>query len=217
MVSGFTLGGDSMDATIMFADIRSFTTFTEQHPPTEVVELLNDYFAAMFDPISRHGGIVNQIIGDGLMALFGTLKRNGDHRTQAVLAALEMLAVLQQFNQKRAVENKQPIKIGIGIASGTVIAGYAGTQHRATYTCVGDTVNRAARIEDYTKEVGEPILIDAETRSSLPDSMTIDSLGEIVFKGKVNPVGVYSVRTGAYPGTDRYQREIIYGLDRKPS
>lgn len=217
LTSGFALGGKSMDATIMFADIRSFTTYTEQHHPAEVVELLNDFFAAMFDPISHHGGIVNQIIGDGLMALFGTLKRNGDHRTQAVLAALEMLAVLQEFNQKRTVENKQPIKIGIGIASGTVIAGYAGTQHRATYTCVGDTVNRAARIETYTKEVGEPILIDAETRSSLPDSMMVDSLGEVIFKGKVNPVEIYSVRTGEYISMDDAQREIINGIDCKPS
>lgn len=202
LTSGFALGGKSMDATIMFADIRSFTTYVEQNDAGEILETLNEYFDAMFEPISRRGGIVNQIIGDGLMALFGTLKRNGNHRTQAVLAALEMLAVLQEFNQKRAVENKQPIKIGIGIASGMVIAGYAGTQHRATYTCVGDTVNRAARIEAYTKKVREPILIDAETRSSLPDSMTVDSLGEVIFKGKVNPVEIYSVRTDEYISMD---------------
>lgn len=217
LTSGFALGGKSLDATIMFADIRSFTTYTEQHHPAEVVELLNNYFAAMFEPISRHGGIVNQIIGDGLMALFGTLKRNGNHRMQAVVAALEMLAVLQEFNQKRAVENREPIKIGIGIASGMVIAGYAGTQHRATYTCVGDTVNRAARIETYTKEVDRSILIDAETRSSLPDSITVDSLGEVLFKGKTIPVEVYSVRTGECIGMDTSQREIISGIDCKPS
>lgn len=195
MKNGFTLGGRSMDVTVMFADIRSFTTFAEQHEAAAVVELLNEYFAAMFEPISRHGGIVNQIIGDGLMALFGTLGAKGDHRRQAVLTAIEMMAVLREFNQKRATENKPQIKIGIGIASGPVMAGYAGTQHRATYTCVGDVVNLASRIEDHTKAAGKSILIDAETRAALPDSIQAEELGEVIFKGKTVPVQVYSVKS----------------------
>jgi len=195
MKSGFTLGGRNMDATIMFADIRSFTTYTEQHEAVDVVELLNSYFATMFRPISSHGGIVNQIVGDGLMALFGTLQKQEDHRVQAVLTAMEMVSVLKDFNQKRAAENKATIKIGIGIASGVVMAGYAGTQHRATYTCVGNTVNLAARIESHTKVVGLPILIDAETRAHLPASIPLDSLGEVLFRGKTIAVQVYSVRT----------------------
>jgi adenylate cyclase len=196
MKSGFTLGGRNMDATIMFADIRSFTTYTEQHEAADVVDLLNSYFATMFVPISSHGGIVNQIIGDGLMALFGTLGKAGDHRRQAVFTAIEMINVLEEFNHKRLLENKVPITIGIGIASGPVMAGYAGTQHRATYTCVGDTVNLAARIESHTKVVGCRILIDAETRASLPDSVPVEPLGEVTFKGKSIPVQVYSVGTG---------------------
>jgi adenylate cyclase len=196
MKNGFSLGGRNLDATIMFADIRSFTTYTEKHEAADVVELLNSYFATMFKPISTHGGIVNQIIGDGLMALFGTLGQKSDYRTQAVLSAIEMVNMLNGFNQERAAENKTPINIGIGIASGTVMAGYAGTQHRATYTCVGDTVNLAARIESHTKVAGCPILIDAETRLSLPASLSVDSLGEVVFKGKSIPIQIYSVRTG---------------------
>jgi class 3 adenylate cyclase len=164
-----------MDATIMFTDIRSFTTYAEQHEAGDVVELLNSYFATMFMPISSHGGIVNQIIGDGLMALFGTLGKAGDHCIQVVLTAIEMIRVLEEFNQKRAIENQAPSNIGIGIASDTVVAGYAGTQHRATYTCIGDTVNLAARIESDTKIAGCPILIDAETRANLPESICIDS------------------------------------------
>jgi adenylate cyclase len=195
MRSGFSLGGRNMEATIMFADIRSFTTYTEQHDAADVVELLNSYFDCMFKPISRHGGVVNQIIGDGLMALFGTLQRNSDHRVQAVKTALEMINVLKDFNESRAAEGKASINIGIGIASGTVMAGYAGTQHRATYTCVGDTVNLASRIQNHTKIVGCPILIDAETRASLPNSLQVDPLGEIIFKGKAIPVQVYSVKT----------------------
>jgi class 3 adenylate cyclase len=193
MKSGFSLGGRNMDATIMFADIRSFTTYTEQHEAADVVDLLNSYFAAMFVPISSHGGIVNQIIGDGLMALFGTLGRSGDHRIQAVLAALGMVSVLKDFNQKRAAENKAQINIGIGIASGTVMAGYTGTKHRATYTCVGDTVNLAARIEAYTKVLDKPILIEGVTRSALGDEFQVESHGLIQFKGKTVGVEVFSI------------------------
>ena len=129
------------------------------------------------------------------MALFGTLQKRDDHRSEAVLAALDMVSVLKEFNQSRAAENKAQINIGIGIASGTVMAGYTGTKHRATYTCVGDTVNLAARIESHTKVAGCPILIDADTRASLPESVAVEALGEVVFKGKTVPIQVYSVRT----------------------
>jgi class 3 adenylate cyclase len=193
MANGFTLGGRRMDATVLFADICSFTTYAEQHDATEVLDFLNEYFAAMFDPIYRHGGIVNQIIGDGLMALFGTISRKGNPQEQAVLTAIEMMAVLEKLNQKRAVEAKSQIKIGVGIASGKVVGGYAGTQQRATYTCVGDTVNRAARIESYSREAKRPILIDSDTCACLPDSIPVNSLGKITLKGKTLPVQIYSV------------------------
>ncbi len=102
-----------------------------------------------------------------------------------------MVYALNAFNQSRAAEQKAPINIGIGIASGVVMAGYAGTQHRATYTCVGDTVNLAARIESHTKVVGCPILIDEETCVSLPESIPVNPLGEILFKGKTIPIKIY--------------------------
>jgi class 3 adenylate cyclase len=197
MANGFSLGGKRMDATVLFADICGFTAYAEQHDATEVMESLNEYFAAMFDPISLHGGIVNQILGDGLMALFGTIHKKGNPRVQAVLSAIEMMAVLKRLNRKRTAEARPEINIGIGIASGMVMAGYAGTQHRATYTCVGDVVNLAARIESYTREVNRPILIDSSTRASLSDSIPVDSLGKIALKGKAIPVQIYSVETGA--------------------
>ena len=197
MANGFSLGGKKIRASIMFTDIRSFTTLSEKSDAADIIELLNDYYAAIFEPISRHGGIVNQIIGDGLMALFGATIQNNGHQQDAVLAAMDMMDTLRVFNEKQAESGKIQIKIGIGIASGTVIAGYAGTHHRATYTCVGDTVNLAARMEAHTKEVGKPILFDAETRASLPESMQIDSLGEVIFRGKTIPVQIYSIGTGA--------------------
>jgi class 3 adenylate cyclase len=193
MTNGFSLGGKKIKASIMFADIRSWTTLSEQNDATDTIEMLNSYFAAIFEPIARHGGIVNQIIGDGLMALFGITSKNNAHQQEAVLAALEMMDILKTFNEKQAATGKMQIKIGIGIATGTVIAGYAGTQHRATYTCIGDTVNVASRIQNYTKEAGKPILFDAETRAGLWDSMHVDALGEVMFKGKTVPVQVYSV------------------------
>jgi len=196
MSNGFNLGGKRIDATILFADIRSFTTYAEQNDAEEVLETLNEYFAAMFEPIVNHDGIVNQILGDGLMALFGTIKRNGNHHEQAVLTAVDMMKVLKGLNHKRVAQNKVEINIGIGIASGKVMAGYAGTLHRATYTCVGDAVNLAARIESYTREVNHLILIDSYTRERLSPSIQVNSLGRIIPKGKTLPVEIYSVVVG---------------------
>jgi len=191
--SGFSLGGKFMNASVMFADIRSFTTLTESRPPAEIIELLNDYFALMFDAITGNGGSVNQIIGDGLMAIFGAPVHHEDHCERAVNAALEMLELLDGLNQNQAVQKKPQIKIGIGIASGQVIAGFTGTQHRATYTCVGDTVNLASRIESHTKVAGKPILIDHHTRQGLSENIQVEDLGEITFKGKNEAVTVFAV------------------------
>src|SRR6185295_7405132 len=162
---------------------RSYTTYTEKEDPTEIIELLNDYFALMFDAITSYHGTVNQMAGDGLMAIFGAPIHRDDHCEQAVRAALEMMELLEGFNQERAAMNKTQIKIGIGIASGRVIAGYTGTQHRATYTCVGDTVNLAARIENHTKETPHPILIDQYTREGLPNEIEVKALGPMLFRG----------------------------------
>jgi class 3 adenylate cyclase len=177
----------------MFADIRSFTTLAESHDPALIIELLNDYFALMFDAISSHGGTLNQMIGDGLMAVFGAPVPHPDSRERAVRAALEMLDNLAAFNEQQKVLSRPEIRIGVGIASGVMIAGYTGTQHRATYTCVGDTVNLAARIEAHTKVAGQPILIDENTRLGLPESLAVTALGPVQFKGKQQLVNVFSV------------------------
>ena len=191
--SGFSLGGNLVNASVMFADIRSFTTLTESRSPAEIIDLLNDYFALMFEAVTSNGGSLNQMIGDGLMAIFGAPIYYEDHCVRAVNAALEMLELLDGFNQNQAAQEKPQIRIGIGIASGQMVAGFTGTQHRATYTCVGDTVNLAARIEDYTKQVCKPILIDKFTRLDLPDQMQIEDLGEVTFKGKNQAVNIFAV------------------------
>lgn len=193
--SGFSLGGKYVDASIMFADIRSYTTYAEKEDPAEIIELLNDYFALMFDAITSYHGTLNQMAGDGFMAIFGAPIYREDHCEQAVRAALEMIELLDGFNLQRAALNKTQINIGIGIASGRVIAGYAGTQHRATYTCVGDTVNLASRIENHTKEVQRPILIDQYTAERLPKEIEVEELGPMLFKGKQQPINIFVVKS----------------------
>ncbi len=194
--SGFALGGRRVQGSVMFSDIRGFTSLVESQPPEETIELLNTYYTLMFDAISSHGGVVNQMIGDGLMAIFGAPLPLDDHCASAVRAALEMIEMIELFNAERGAEGKPAIAIGIGIATGEMVAGYTGTQTRATYTCIGDTVNLAARLEAHTKIAQRAILIDEATRSALDEGVAVDALGPVPFKGKAEPTQVFAVGTG---------------------
>jgi class 3 adenylate cyclase len=197
LTSGFSLGGKHVEASAMFCDIRSFTTIAEAQEPAETIELLNDYYTLMMDAIGSEGGVVNQIVGDGLMAIFGAPVPREDHRLRAVLAARQMVTMIGLFNEDQASRGKVQIQIGVGIASGKVIAGYTGTVHRATYTCVGDTVNVAARLEAQTKALDRSILIDENTRRGLGDEIAVEAHGELEVKGKAAPVTVYAVPVDA--------------------
>jgi class 3 adenylate cyclase len=194
--SGFSLGGKRVQATVMFSDIRGFTSLVESQPPEETIELLNTYYTLMFDAISGQGGVVNQMIGDGLMAVFGAPLPLPEPPLAAVRAALDMIEMVELFNAERASEGKPPIAIGIGIASGEVIAGYTGTQQRATYTCVGDTVNLAARLEAQTKTAGHAVLVDAATQEALAGRVATLPLGPMAIRGKAAAVDVFAVRAG---------------------
>jgi class 3 adenylate cyclase len=191
---GFELGGKYVEATAMFTDIRSFTTISESQSPADTIELLNTYFTLMFDAVEGHGGIVNQIVGDGIMAMFGAPVPREDHRQRAVLAGLEMVELVELFNVEQVALDKVQIEIGVGIASGRVIAGYTGTRDRATYTAVGDTVNLAARLESHTKVVGQPILMNEDVYSDLNSSFTTEEHDPVQLKGKMEKVRVFSVR-----------------------
>ena len=197
LTSGFALGGQYVEASAMFCDIRSFTTISESRDPAETIELLNDYYLLMMDAIYGEGGIVNQMVGDGLMAFFGAPEPRDDHRQAAVQAARQMIELIRLFNEEQAVRDKVQIQIGVGIASGRVVAGYTGTSNRATYTCVGDTVNVAARLEAHTKELGRPILIDENTRQGIVDGIPVEAQGELLMKGKTEPTKVYAVLVDA--------------------
>jgi adenylate cyclase len=189
LTSGFSLGGKHLDASAMFCDIRSFTTIAEAREPAETIELLNDYYTLMMDAIGGEGGIVNQIVGDGLMAIFGAPLPSDDHRRRAVLAARQMVEMIRLFNEEQAARNKVQITIGVGIASGHVIAGYTGTLHRATYTCVGDTVNVAARLEQAASPA--TVVIGSETYERLPSTAVAERLPQLHVKGKAEPLEAY--------------------------
>ncbi len=194
--TGFALGGKRVRATVLFCDIRGFTTIAESQSPEETIDLLNTWYTLMFDAIGGHGGVVTQMMGDGLMAVFGAPVALAGHEVRAVGAAREMIELVALYGREREAAGKPPIAIGIGIATGEVVAGYAGTSARATYTCIGDTVNLAARLEAHTKVAGRPILVDAATRASLPADVPAEALGAVLLKGKANAVEVYAVAPG---------------------
>ena len=197
--SGFALGGRRVHGTVMFCDIRGFTAIVESQPPEETIELLNVYYTLMFEAIAAQGGVVNQMIGDGLMAIFGAPLPLPEPALAAVRAALDMIEMIELLNAERAAQAKPPIAIGIGIATGEMIAGYTGTQTRATYTCIGDTVNVAARLEAHTKVVARRVLIDGGTRTALAARLPTSPLGPVVFKGKALPVEVFVVDSADRP------------------
>ena len=191
--SGFALGGRLVHATVMFSDIRGFTSICEAQSPAETIELLNDYYALMFDAITGHAGVVNLMMGDGLMAVFGAPLPLADHAAAAVRAALDMIEMIEMLDADRLATGRPEIRIGIGIATGELVAGYAGTQQRATYTCLGDTVNRAARLEAHTKTVEGWILVDGAARDEIGDEFELTDLGEAMLKGKSEAIRVFAV------------------------
>ena len=196
LATGLALSGKHVEASVMFSDIRAFTSITEALSPADTIDLLNSYYALMFDAIGGHGGIVNQMLGDGLMAIFGAPLSRPDHRERAVRAALDMLELVDGFNREQALRGRVEIRIGIGIASGPLIAGFTGTQQRVTYTCVGDAVIIAAHLEAHTKVLGQSILIDENTRSGLGDRLRVEAHGPAQLKTRSQPVPVYSVPVG---------------------
>ena len=196
--SGFTLDGRRVRASVLFCDIRDFTPLAESTAPEESIELLNNYYALMFDAISGRGGVVNAMIGDGLMAVFGAPLPLPQHEERAVRAALEMIDLMEMFSRERVTQGKSPVRIGIGIASGEMVAGYTGTTARATFTCIGNTVNLAARIEQHTKVAQRAVLVDRATRDALPADIATEPLGGVQYKGMSDAVETFAVQSPAH-------------------
>ena len=187
------LGGQLKQATILFSDIRSFTTISEHAGPQETVSMLNEYFTVMVDILFCHGGILDKYIGDALLAVFGAPFSTGRDADQALHSAIEMMRALKELNARRRSEMKQPINIGIGINTDEVLVGNIGSLKRMDYTVIGDGVNLASRLESATKYYGANIIISAYTRSTLTDKYLLREIDLIKVKGKTKPVAIYEV------------------------
>lgn len=185
------LEGRAIEATILFADLRDFTPWVESTDPREVLRDLNAYFTEMERAITEQGGLVLQFIGDEIEAVFGAPIATADHAARAVRAAAGMRRRLADFNAAREREGKPPLRHGVGIHTGTVLAGNVGSAERLSYALVGDSVNLASRIQDLTKQAGGDILVSATTRARLDGGPALEPLPAMRVKGRSAEVEVY--------------------------
>ncbi len=187
------LGGRSLRATVLFSDIRSFTTLTEELGAQGTVSLLNEYFTIMVDCIGREGGMLDKFIGDALMAGFGIPIPGDNDEDSGVRAAISMIRELNQWNQARTAAGKLPLNIGIGVNTDMVVSGNIGSPKRMDFTMVGDGVNLAARLESACKQYGTRILISETTCAGLKGTYRIRDVDDVIVKGKSKPVRIYEV------------------------
>jgi len=187
------LGGDRSTVAVLFSDIRSFTTISEQSTAEETVAMLNDYFSRMLDPVFKYDGMLDKFIGDALMAVFGAPVAREDDAERAVLAALEMRRALRKYNVDRQAKGLPPIENGIGITKGDAISGNIGSEQRMDYTVIGDTVNVASRLEGLTKNYDHKILINEGVYLQVKDKIPCVDLGMAHVKGKEGDVHVFGV------------------------
>lgn len=194
---GAALGGQIVTCSILFSDIRGFTALAEQLPPERLIEMLNRYMSIMVERIVAYDGMVNKFGGDSLLAVFGSpLNPQPDYALAAVRAGLAMLQALVDFNAQQQAENAPQLKIGIGIASGPVVAGNIGGEARIEYTVIGDTVNLASRLQSMTKEMGVDFLVDHNTVRQVGAAADLDfeALPPLAIRGKQEPVAVFTIR-----------------------
>ncbi len=183
--------GKKQVATILFSDIRSFTSIAEKMSAEELVTALNTYFNIMVSIIIEHKGIIDKFIGDAIMALFGAPVQYEDDPQQAILTGLSMIEALKTFNKNQVRVGKPVFKIGVGLNTGQVVVGNIGSTQKLEYTCIGDTVNLASRLEGLTKVYGVPIIISEFTLSESRNNIKTRELDAVRVKGKIQPVKIY--------------------------
>ncbi len=187
------LGGKKQYVTVLFSDIRGFTSFSENFPPEQVVEHLNEYFSSMVDVVFKNEGTLDKFIGDAIMAVFGAPIQRPDDALRAVRTALEMRERLAALNKRWLQQGKKPFEIGIGLNSGEAIAGNIGDMRRMEYTIIGNNVNLASRLESLTKDIGAPIIISESTYRLVEDSVEARKLKSTLVKGINEPVMIYEL------------------------
>ena len=191
---GTQLGGQLVECTVLFSDLRSFTALSESLPPEELIFLLNRYMEAMVEVIVSHGGVVNKFGGDSLLAVFGTpLNPAPDHASSAVRAAFGMRDALVEFNRRQKETDGPQLQCGIAVATGKVVAGNVGGRERIEYTVIGDTVNLAARLQAMRKELRSDIILNAEAYARAKTEMDLEAqeVPNVHVRGKVEAVTIY--------------------------
>ncbi len=191
--TGLRLDGVSIEATVLFSDIRGFTTLSEELGPDNTFTILNEYFGEMVDVIFRNGGRLDKFIGDAIMAVYGAPFSQPDDVLRAVKSAHEMQQRLRSLNKVLAQQGKPELTIGVGLATGLVHAGVIGTSEKMEYAVIGDTVNTASRLEHLTKELGVSILMSEGTYEAVKDHVEAIDLGEQEIRGKQGKLRVYGL------------------------
>lgn len=197
--SRLQLGGEKKELTVLFSDIRGFTSYSEKLDPQEIVAMLNDYLSRMSDVILHHRGTIDKFIGDAIMAIFGAPIFQKDHATRACYVALEMIEELKSFNEIQLEKKGDPLAIGIGINTGDMTVGNIGSAKRFDYTVIGDAVNLGSRLESLTKFFGVNVLVSQSTKEAAASNKFIfRELSSVVVKGKAKPVVIFEL-------VDRYE------------
>jgi len=188
------LGGDRKEITVLFSDIRGFTSFSEKLQPEEVVSLLNEYLGAMTEIVFAHEGTLDKFVGDAIVAFWGAPLSQPDHAERACRCALAMIDKLKQLQAKWAAEGKHVIDIGIGINTGDMVVGNIGAPgKKMDYTVIGDNVNLGARLEGLTRQYNNHIIISEFTCNKVKDILAVNELGSVTVKGKQHPVVIYDL------------------------
>ena len=188
------LFGQACEASILFADIRGFTTMSERLSPRDTVDMLNGIFTELFEAVATAGGMLDKFIGDAIMAVFGAPLPTGRDPAAAIGSALQMFADIARLNVARAARDLTPLRLGIGIASGDVVAGTIGSPKRMEYTVIGDSVNLASRLQSLSKTYGVDLIVDDRTARSAADEVTLRELDLIRVRGRETPVRIFGLR-----------------------
>ena len=189
---GDMLFGTGCRASVLFADIRGFTTMSENLSPREVVDMLNEIFTELFDAVSEHNGVLDKYIGDAVMAVFGAPLSRGKDAINAVRAALRMQEMIAEINLRRLKRGQPGVRLGVGVATGEVVAGTIGSPKRMDYTVIGDSVNLAARLQDLTKTYGEDVILDQTTAAAVAGTATLREIGTVVVRGRARQETIFA-------------------------